>query len=109
VAKKLESIPKTRAYKLSFQNFLNADSCIRGKAKKLEFEKKILFYLLNKEVVVLAGKEQANGRHTLTSIRRFCTLTGRFRGVKSKLKISRHSVRSLGIQGYLVGLKKRSW
>lgn len=106
---KTANILESRAYRLSQQQHLTSDVFIRKKNKNLEFEKKLLIILASKNIIVLPNKELQTGKHTLSLITNMCVLTQRFRGVKSKIKLSRHNIRKLGIQGHLVGLKKQSW
>ena len=102
-------IKKKKNFILKRQSTFKADFFIRRRAKHIEYEKKFIRFLIKKKFIVMPNKDRYYRSHSLNSIHTTCVVSDRNRGVKSRVKLSRHCTRSLGVNGYILGFKKRSW
>ena len=74
--------------------------------------KMLFFYFKNNILKFIINRIVVSKNFNLcykTQIRNYCVISGRSRGIYSKLKISRIVFRFLGSVGLFFGLKKSSW
>jgi ribosomal protein S14 len=97
-------------------NSIERDKKKRNEYKKKEIKRKIFNSLLKNEQLPKTKKKiirdklsQLNRNNTLTRIKNRCIITGRGRGIYSKLKISRITFKEMAAQRMLFGIQKSSF
>jgi len=89
---------------------ITSDYSKRIFVKKFELKKNI-FSLFNNKFYNCSFFEWKSVEPRLASrvsVKNYCILSGRSRGVFRKFKLSRISLRKVGAKGFLSGLKKKS-